>query len=102
MESSEENRFDLTDVNKFLDRLFNRNDSFKITLDKNVLIITVTNSLGKPITKARVPVNIKNNDILGWYCEDSGFCLLPIRDKKFMLKNGCGKNKAIRPLHATF
>jgi len=102
MEGLEGSEFDLNKVVKFLGMLFSESDDFNITLDKNVLIIKITSNLGKVITKANVPVNVKNNDILGWYCDEVNLCLLPIRDNKFMLRNGCGKNKTIRSLHTVF
>ena len=94
--------FDKEGVSNFLSLLFKDSDIIDIEIDNVVLILTITSVTGKKIRKANVPVNIKNNDILGWYCEDYDLCLLPLRNGKFMLKKGCGKNKHIRSLKTIF
>jgi len=98
----DDTNFNKSDVGNFLSLLFKDSDNIDIVVDNIVLILDITTSMGRKVKKANLPVNIKNNDILGWYCEDYDLCLLPLRNGKFMLKQSCGKNKHIRSLRADF
>jgi hypothetical protein len=94
--------FDLIKVREFLNILFNETDDIHISGSKNKLIISVTTSTGRKVFKPKVPFNVKNNGTLGWFDEELNLCLLPMRDNKYELRNGCNRNKSIRPLHAIF
>ena len=94
--------FNINHVDEFLSLLFNDSDIIDIEMDNVVLILSIKTITGKSVRKAKLPVNIKNNDILGWFCEDYNLCCLPLRNGKFMVKHGCGRNKHIRSLHMVF
>ena len=94
--------FDLVKVQKFLSILFNETDDIHISGGKNKLNVVVTAATGRKVYKPNVPFNVKNNGTLGWFDEELNLCLLPIKDNRYELRNGCNRNKSIRPLHATF
>jgi len=94
--------YDTKKVDEFLTLVFKDTDDIRITPDNNILILDVENEAGRRLRKARVPVNIKDRNLLGWFSDEHNLCLLPLKNGKFILKTGCSKNKAIRPLTATF
>jgi len=94
--------FDLDEVVSFLSLLFKTSNKVSIKVDGNILNIGMKDSTGRMVKKAVIPVNIKSHDTLGWYCEESELCLLPLRNGDYILKNGCGNNKQIRPLKTVF
>jgi len=100
MDSVDFGSFVVKDVLSFLTMLFKESDKLNIKLDRDVLTLEIRDCVGNPVNKPRYPVNIKNNNKLGWYCERYKLCLLPMFNGKYILRKGCGKNKPIRPLDA--
>ena len=72
-------------------------DMVNVRSDK--LFITISDSItGSLLIRPKVGPNIKNNATLGYYYSEYDLCIMPMRDKTFMLKKGLSGNKEIRPL----
>ena len=93
-------KFNLKDVEEFIEKMFKDKGGHKVIIkpEERTLKIEVLDEIGNRVKEALCPPNIKEGTILGYYYLEKKLCMLPLKDRKFIIKKGCKHNKIVRPL----
>ena len=92
------NSIKIRHITMFLNKLFKNIHEVDIVKYKTYTIIEMRDESGRHITAAKYPYNIKDKSSLGFYYKKYNYTLLPLKNKKFLLKIGTGTNLPIRDL----
>ena len=95
--------YDLYAIKRLLTKLHKNVDITKINIvvDNNVLKYTLKDDLDNIKTFTVKPPNVKYKSKLSYYCADLNLCIIPVNKVSYIIKNGCNRNKPIRPLFMT-